>query len=145
MICLTPINVAIKLTQFGIASQSPTQRLRRDRWKQVMLAKRVLVKLHRLIPPCSGLWKHWRISATPLSWGGGPSHIDLTKGDRISHTASRHYPAQPITLLSPKSIYLLGTWHVRTMIQSGRFTTIANDTKRYKLSIFSDGVRHDGS
>ena len=32
------------------ASQSPTLRPRRERWKQVMLANRALVKLHRPIP-----------------------------------------------------------------------------------------------
>ena len=33
-----------------VVSQSPTLRPRRERWKQVMLANRALVKLHRLIP-----------------------------------------------------------------------------------------------
>ena len=49
--------------------------------------------------------------------------------------ASHQDPTQPITLLSPKSASLLGTWNVRTMFQPGPATIIANEMKRYKLAI----------
>jgi len=60
------------------------------------------------------------------------SHRQHMTQRRASH---QDPPIQPITLLSPKSTSLLGTWNVRTMFQPGRATIIANEMKRYKLSI----------
>ena len=91
-----------------------------------MLANKALVKLHRLIPHA--------VESTDY----GNSLINFTRTiERIWHKwkARHHDPKQPITLLSPKSTSLSGTWNVRTMFQPGGATIVANEVERCKLSI----------
>ena len=53
----------------------------------------------------------------------------------MQYRQSRMDPAGPNVLLSPKSTSILDTWNVRTMYQARISTTIANEMKRYKISV----------
>ena len=60
---------------------------------------------------------------------------ELSQRQKITQCRqSRVHPAWP-NVLSPKFTSILGTWNVRIMYQSGKSTIIANEMKRYKLSI----------